>query len=491
MPSATWFGQPRGLATLFFTEMWERFSYYGMRAILVLAMVAAVETGGLGLDDATATAIYGLYTAAVYLLAVPGGWVADRIIGQRQAIWYGGIVITLGHFTMAVPAAPTFYVGLVLIVIGTGLLKPNISTLVGELYPQGGARRDAGFSVFYMGINIGAFLGPLICGWLGEKVNWHAGFAAAGVGMLLGLAQFHLTGRHLGMAGQHPSPEAPTARRRDYIAVWAGLALLLAMVLSALGGWWVIDPVRLAQHAVGVIFGGAVLFFLWAMLFAGLDGLEKRRVGVIAVLFVASAVFWSGFEQAGSSFNLFAERYTDRMIFGWEMPASWLQSVNPLFIILFAPMFAALWVHLARRNLAPSTPLKFALGLLQLAAGFAVLWVASHAVMAGDKVLPTWLILTYLLHTTGELCLSPVGLSAVTQLAPRRMVGQMMGAWFMATALGNLIGGLIAGHFGQEALAQMPARLATIVWVVGGTGLLMLLLARPVARLARSPVEES
>ena len=489
MPS-TWLGQPRGLATLFFTEMWERFSYYGMRAILVLAMVASVESGGLGLDDRTATAVYGLYTAAVYLLAVPGGWVADRLIGQQQAIWYGGIVITLGHFTMALPTVPTFYVGLVLIVIGTGLLKPNISTLVGELYPEGGARRDAGFSLFYMGINLGAFLGPLVCGWLGERVNWHAGFAAAGVCMLLGLVQFRLGGRHLATAGQHPAPVALASRRRDVALVWLGLSGLLAAVLAALGGWWVIDPVRLAGHAVGVIIAAAAAFFVGVILFAGLDRAEQRRVGVIAVFFLAAAVFWSGFEQAGSSFTLFAERYTDRDVFGWVMPASWLQSVNPLFIILFAPVFAALWVRLAQRNLSPSTPVKFALGLLQLAAGFAVLGVASVYVVRGEQVLPTWLILTYLLHTTGELCLSPVGLSAVTQLAPRRLVGQMMGTWFMGAALGNLIGGLIAGHFGDEALADLPHRFAIIVLVVGSAGLLMLLLSRPITRLSRPPATE-
>ncbi len=489
--SSTWLGQPRGLATLFFTEMWERFSFYGMRAILVLAMVAGVESGGLGLDDRTATAIYGLYTAAVYLLAVPGGWVADRLIGQQQAIWYGGIVIALGHFTMALPTSSTFYVGLVLIVIGTGLLKPNISTLVGELYPQGGARRDAGFSLFYMGINLGAFLGPLVCGWLGETVSWHAGFGAAGVCMLLGLAQFRLGARHLSIAGQHPAPLRIASRRRDTALVWLALAALGAAVLSALAGWWVIDPVRLAGHAVGAIIVAAALFFLWVLLFAGLDQDERRRVGVIAVFFVAAAVFWSGFEQAGSSFTLFAERYTDRMIGGWELPASWLQSVNPLFIILFAPAFAALWVKLAQHNLSPSTPVKFALGLLQLAAGFAVLGFASLYVVAGEQVLPTWLILTYLLHTTGELCLSPVGLSAVTQLAPRRLVGQMMGTWFMGAALGNLIGGLIAGHFGDEALVELPQRFATIVVVVGLAGVIMLVLSRPIARLTHRPAVES
>jgi proton-dependent oligopeptide transporter, POT family len=483
MQQATWAGQPRGLATLFFTEMWERFSYYGMRAILVLAMVAGIETGGLGLDDRTATAVYGIYTAAVYLLAVPGGWIADRLIGQQKAVWYGGITIALGHFTMAVPQTPTFFVGMLLIVIGTGLLKPNISTIVGELYPEGGARRDAGFSIFYMGINIGAFVGQIICGYLGERVGWHWGFGAAGVFMVLGLIQYRLTAHHLGEAGKHPSASTPAFRRAGALGVWLAVALMGLVAAAALTGLLTINAVAVAQNTVYVIVGGAALFFGYVLLFGGLETAEKRRVGVIAVFFVAAAVFWSGFEQAGSSFNLFAERYTDRVVFGWEIPASWLQAVNPLFIILFAPLFAALWVNLGRRQLDPSIPAKFALGLIQLALGFAVLYFAALIVVTGEKVLPTWLILTYLLHTTGELCLSPVGLSAVTKLAPRRYLGQMMGTWFMGAALGNLIGGLIAGHFGEEAVEQMPARLLTIVLFVGGAGVLMALLIRPIRQL--------
>ncbi|MFP5305810.1 MAG: peptide MFS transporter [Gammaproteobacteria bacterium] len=491
MTEKTWAGHPRGLSTLFFTEMWERFSYYGMRAILVLAMVAAVEGGGLGLDDRTATAIYGIYTAGVYLLAVPGGWVADRLLGLQRAVWYGGILIAAGHFTMALPFGPTFYLGLLLIVLGTGLLKPNVSALVGHLYPGDmGARRDAGFSIYYMGINIGGFAGPLVCGFLGERVGWHWGFGAAGVFMVLGLIQYRLTGHYLGGAGAEPQLGDPAGRRRGWIAVWGATAALLLAAFAAMAGVFTIDAVAVASAGVYVIVGAAAAFFIWVIGFGGLDSSERQRVGVIAVFFVCAAVFWSGFEQAGSSFNLFAERYTDRVMFGWEMPASWLQSVNSLFIILLAPGFAALWVQLGRRNLDPSIPFKFSIGLIQMGLGFLVLYFASLFVVQGEQVLPTWLILTYLLHTTGELCLSPVGLSAVTKLAPQRYVGQMMGTWFMGAALGNLIGGLIAGHFGEDNVAEMPARFMTVFLTTAGFGVLLALFIRPIKRL-EGGVEES
>ena len=488
-PQPTWLGHPRGLATLFFTEMWERFSYYGMRAILVLAMVAGIETGGLDLDDRSATAIYGIYTAAVYLLCLPGGWIADRLIGQQKAVWYGGILIASGHFTMALPTTPTFFIGMLLIVLGTGLLKPNISVIVGQLYKNDtGARRDAGFTLFYMGINVGAFVGQLICGFLGEKVGWHYGFGAAGIFMTLGLVQYRLTGHYLGDAGREPTTSGNPAhdasvKRIGWRVVWGSLAALAAIVALALLGMVKINPLLFAQGTGVFIVSLAVVFFASVLLFGGLTTEEKKHVGVIALFFVAAAVFWSGFEQAGSSFNLFADRYTDRVIFGWEMPASWLQSVNPLMIIILAPVFAALWIRLSAKNLNPSIPAKFALGLVQLGLGFGVLAFASQFVVAGEKVLPTWLILTYLFHTTGELCLSPVGLSAVTKLAPPRFVGQMMGTWFMGAALGNLIGGLIAGHFGEDNVAEMPARLLTVFFTTAGFGVALALFIKPIKRM--------
>ena len=473
---------PRGLYTLFFTEMWERFSYYGMRALLVLFMVDAVKHGGLGLTDETATAIYGLYTAAVYLAALPGGWVADRFLGARRSVWYGGIVIACGHFTLAIPGTETFYLGLLLVVLGTGLLKPNVSAMVGELYPEGGARRDAGFTVFYMGINLGAALGPLVCSALGEKVNWHYGFAAAGVGMVLGLAQYRLSAKHLGPAGLLAGQQEG-ARRRDWLLL-AGLGcavvLLFALVVMRVVR---INPLTLAQGARNVIVGVAVLYFMSVFLFFHLDATEKKRVAVIVVLFLSSAMFWSGFEQAGSSLNLFAERFTQRVFSGRTIPAGWFQSLGPVFIISLAPVVAAVWIRLARRNLNPSLPAKFALGLLLLGAGFLVMAGASRLVAAGHKVWPQWLISTYLLHSIGELCLSPVGLSSVTKLAPRRLVGQMMGTWFLATSLGNLIAGLTAGKFSADGVAQMPGGYLQIVLMTAGAGMMLLIFTKPIRKL--------
>lgn len=474
--SREFFGHPSGLHTLFFLELWERFSYYGMRAILVLFMVAAAEAGGLGLPDATATAIYGLYTAGVYLLALPGGWIADRLIGQQKAVWYGGIIIAAGHFALAVPMQEMFFLGLVLVVVGTGLLKPNVSTIVGELYPEGGSRRDAGFSIFYMGINVGAFIGPLICGFLGETINWHYGFAAAGVGMVAGLIQYRLTQKNLGQAGAQPTAGDGQGDQTAWRGVWTVVALALALVASIWMGVVPINPVAMAGGATGLIVGVAAVYFLYILARGHLQGFEKKQVMALALLFVFSAIFWSGFEQAGSSLNLFAERYTDREIFGWVAPASWLQSINPIFIILLAPAFAAIWVQLGRRNLDPSIPVKFALGLVFLGIGFGVMAIASIYAAQETLVLPTWLILTYLFHTMGELCLSPVGLSAVTKLSPRKFLGQMMGLWFISIALGNLFAGLLAGRFDDDSLADFPMLFGSVfgVTVIGGVVLLAL-----------------
>jgi POT family proton-dependent oligopeptide transporter len=476
------FGHPRGLSTLFFTEMWERFSYYGMRGILVLFMVNALETGGMGLTDATAAAIYGMYTAGVYLFALPGGWMADRLLGKRQAVFVGGVIIAAGHFSMAVPTSTFFFFGLILIVLGTGLLKPNVSAIVGDLYPDGGARRDAGFSVFYMGINLGAFIGPLVVGYLGENISWHLGFSAAGIGMLLGLIQYKLGDKHLGSAGA--LSEEAQGRTGD---AWRQFAMGVAVVFVVGAGLFALSSsgavaltLERAAQATGVIIVLlAIIYFLAALLFFGLDGDEKKRLFLIFLLFLGSAMFWSGFEQAGSSMNLFAERLTDRVVFGWEAPASWLQSVNPLFIILLAPVAGSLWLRLGDR--APSISAKFGIGLSLLGIGFLVLAWASVAASDANRVTPVWLIVTYFLHTCGELALSPVGLSSVTKLSPKRLVGQMMGIWFMGTALGNLIAGLVAGQFERLPLVQLFGAVAGLAL---GTGLIFLVLKGPISRLA-------
>jgi len=479
----TFFGHPRGLATLFFTEMWERFSYYGMRGVLILFMVDAIQTGGLGMTDGRAAAIYGLFTAGAYLMALPGGWLADRLLGARNTIFYGGILIALGQFSLALmgTSSALFYFGLVLIVCGTGLLKPNVSAIVGDLYPEGGAKRDAGFSVFYMGINLGAFIGPLACGYLGENIAWPWAFTAAGVGMVLGLIQYRVTAGHLrglGFAPKSSAEEKSSAVRVLLAGIGLVLILCLAFAWLQSSGITSLGLEQGAYGAGGIIVGLAVFYFAYQLIFGGLDSAEKKRLVVIFFLFVGAALFWSGFEQAGSSMNLFAERLTDRVVFGWEAPASWLQSVNPIFIIAFAPVFAWLWIALASRQ--PSIPAKFGLGLILLGMGFILMAWASVYASPEHGVSPTWLILTYFLHTCGELCLSPVGLSSITKLSPKRLVGQMMGIWFMGTSLGNLIAGLVAGQIETLPLVQLFGAVAAIVI---GAGLLFILIKGPIKRL--------
>ncbi len=485
---ASFFGHPRGLATLFFTEMWERFGFYGMRALLVLFMTAAITdpNAGLGFSVEQSGAIIGLFFAAVYMMSLPGGWVADRLIGQRRAVLVGGIFIALGYYGMALPSHFTFYVSMVLVVIGTGLLKPNVSTMVGELYPdrssEGNARRDAGFSIFYMGINLGAFLSPLVAGYLGQKINWHLGFATAGVGMTVGLIQYVLGARHLGEAGLQVHSTGSRQIARDWLNLLLG-ALGLALLGALLLGVFHIGVSAIAHAASYIITALALGYLTYVVLFGKLPPEERKRVVVIGMFFVAAAVFWSGAEQAASSLNLVAEQLTNMNVFGWAAPASWLQAVNPLLIISLAPVFAWLWVFLSNRHLEPSSPLKFSFGLILLGAGFGVLIIGTSLAVNGHRISPMWLIVSYFLQTCGELSLSPIGLSAITRLAPHRMVGQMMGIWFMATSLGDLFAGLMASSMGGGAgTGQISAGAAHSVFllmtsVAVGAGLLMLIAA--------------
>ena len=473
---ATFFGHPRGLATLFMTEMWERFTYYGMRAILLLYLVAAIQDGGLGIDEKTGSAIYGLYIGGTYLFSLLGGYIADRITGAQRAVWWGGILIMIGNVLLAFGHAQTFFVGLMLIMFGVGLLKPNISAIVAQLYPEGGSRRDAGFSIFYMGINLGAAIGSALVPEIADKFGWGYGFALPAIGMALGLAQFAVTKRYLGTAGLEPAGAAIQGRA-SWTPVALGIGALVVVAVLALTGTITLDPVMLNSRATYVISAFALGYFTYLYFFAGLDVEERKRVVVMFVLFIACAMFWAGFEQAGASLNLFADRHTDRNILGWDMSAGFLQTVNPTFIIVFAPVFAALWVWLGQRNLDPSAPVKFALGLILMGIGFFVMYLASQYVVAGEKVLPTWLVLTYLFHTFGELCLSPVGLSSFSKLAPARFVGQALGVWFMATSLGNNIAGQIAGGFDWDNPGQMPSQFMFIVWWGVIAGLVLLLLS--------------
>jgi POT family proton-dependent oligopeptide transporter len=483
------FGHPRGLATLFFTEMWERFSYYGIRPLLVLFMTAAMSRGGFGFDRPTASAIVGIYAASVYLASLPGGWVADRWLGLQRAIWTGGVFIALGHLSIALSSVfsrPTFFLGLILIVIGTGLLKPNVSAIVGDLYAADDPRRDAGFSVFYMGINTGALVAPLITGLLGERVGWHWGFGAAGVGMLAGLITFRLrAGPTLGAIGIAPTSTPDQQRRARTVALVALAVIALVVVLGMLGILR-IDPRAVAGAMRNVILAAALLYFVYLFLFAGLDGDERRRIAVVLVLFVFAVVFWSAFEQQPTSLNLFARDFTDRRLLGWEVPTSWFQAAESTAVVLFAPLLAALWSGLARRGRDLSSPTKFALGLSFAGLGFLVMLAASNRVLAGGattRVSMLWLVASYFLQGIGELSLSPVGMSSMTRLAPKRFSGLTMGVWFTSIALGNLIAGLVGGNVDPEKLDAMPTLFGRTSAALFIAAALIMLLVVPIRRM--------
>ena len=472
---------PRGIYTLFFTEMWERMSYYGMRALLVLFMVDQMR-GGLGLKDEQAAAIYGLYTALVYLVALPGGWIGDRLIGAKSAVWWGGVIIAAGHLVLGIDRTSTFYLGLILIALGSGLLKPNMSVLVGQLYPEGGARRDAGFTLFYMGINVGAFIGQIVCSNLGEHVGWRWGFSAAAAGMILGLVQFQLTRKHLATVGNW-QPHPGQNLRRDWLLLIGGIVAIVLAVALCMGGVIPFDPIGVAKLTSWAIVGIAVLFFAWAFLFGKLSPAETRHMIVIVIMIASAVLFFAGFEQAGSSFSLFAERFTIREFGGWKLAAGMFQSLNPLMVIALSPVIAGLWLALAKRNAEPLLATKLSWAMLLLAAGFVVAAIAATRALATGPVWPTWLFSIYLLHTLGELFLSPVGLSAITKLSPPRLTGQMMGVWFLGTSLGNLLAGLLAGEVTGDSAAQMPMRFLQVVGMAGVVGVVLWLCARRIQQL--------
>jgi proton-dependent oligopeptide transporter, POT family len=437
---SSFFGHPRGLSTLFFTEMWERFSYYGMRAFLILYMTTPVIAGGLGMADGDATSIYGTYTGSAWGASIAGGIIGDRWLGQYRSVLLGGVVIMLGHFALVFPPLPFFYAGLALIVIGTGLLKPNVSTLVGSLYPQGDLRRDNGFSIFYMGINVGALLGPLVAGYLAQRVSWHIGFASAGVGMAIGLIQLAI-GRHY----------LKTAVER--------LGAATALAGSPAG-----DEPGAARATGGPLISGA----------------EWKRIAAIAVFFSFGILFFAGYEQAGSTLNLFTDRYTRLEAFGFAIPSSWFQSVQPVFVILLTPIFAWTWTMLGARQ--PSISGKFALGLFFMGMSYLVLVPAGGMAQAGEgiRVSPWWIVVSYAISEFGEICLYPVGMSAVTKLAPPRIVGLMMGVWFLAIAFGNKLAGWAAGFIETMPLATL---FMVMTAVLVGAAVVMAILIKPVSRL--------
>ena len=490
------FGHPRGLSTLFFTEMWERFAYYGMRAILVLFMTASAASGGLGLEVGRAGAIYGTYVALVYMLSLPGGWIADRILGLRRSVFYGGILIMFGQLCLAVPGAKLFYLGLALIVFGTGLLKPNVSAIVGELYGKEDTRRDAGFSIFYMGINLGAFIAPLIVGGLAQSpwfkgvlegmgldpsTSWNWGFGVGALGMFCGLIQYRLGWKHFGDAGIHPSVPAESAEGRSarrqlgggVVGMLALIAILAVLVRQGVIG---VETITSAFSWVYLVL--VLAFFAWLFLGNTWTTAERKRLIVIVVLFAGAAIFWSAFEQAATSLNLFAANNTRNSVFGMTFPSSWFQSVNALLIIIFAPVFAWIWMSLGKRD--PSSPAKFAFGLVSVGLGFVVMVAAAQASANGVLVSPWWLVATYLLHTIGELSLSPVGLSSMTKLAPDRVKGMMMGVWFLAASVGNLIAGGVLGFYATFTLPQVFGAVAAFAII---SGLVMFALVLPIKRM--------
>ncbi|MCA9679652.1 MAG: MFS transporter [Kofleriaceae bacterium] len=506
------FGHPRGLSTLFFTEMWERFSYYGMRAFLVLYMTAEVAKGGLGYGVARAGLVYGMYTSSVYLMSVPGGWIADRFLGLRRAVLLGGILIMAGHVSLAMPLEGSFYVGLGLVVLGTGLLKPNISAIVGQLYGANDPRRDAGYSIYYMGINIGALVAPIACGFLAQSSTfqgwlssagidpnsaWHFGFGAAAVGMFFGLVQYWLGSRHLGDAGGPPAPrETAAAKKRDRLILVAvligtfGVPILFG-VLMAKG---VIANKEDLEHAFTYL-----LLSLTVALFAALylwgceDSEERRRLTVILVLFLGAVTFWAAFEQAGSTLNLFAQEHTRNELLGIGFPASYFQSINSVCVILLAPVFAALWVYLGKRGKEPSSPIKFGIAQFLVALGFAVLIPAAitldgpqtaFAALKGPfqhvLVSPGWLVALYFIHTAAEMCLSPVGLSSMSKLAPKRIGGLVMGIWFLAASWGNFLAGKAVGY---TVTATYQSFFTGMIIFPVIMGMVLLVLAGPIRRM--------
>ncbi|MCX6918115.1 MAG: peptide MFS transporter [Verrucomicrobia bacterium] len=482
-------GHPKGLSNLFFAELWERFSYYGMRALLTLFMVAPMAAGGLGFDQVKAASVYGNYVMSSYMLCILGGFIADNFIGARRAVLIGGFIITLGHFTLTLNSLPTFYAGLILVAVGTGLLKPSISTLVGGLYARGDARRDAGFSLFYMGINIGAFAAPLVTGYLAQDEgfkqilvgwgldplhSWHWGFGAAGVGMTLGMLVYvrRLNWiRHIGEApdAQEPRPWLPL------VLVATGTFVLLYLMMQSDRKdsflvpfinrsfsfiWQPIPYVWLAY----TIYSLPILVVLYFGVLRKDE--DSKRIAAIGVFFIAAVLFWAVFEQAGTSLTLFADELTRNEAFGRPYPSAWFQSVNSFFVIALAPVFAWLWVTLSTRQ--PSVALKFVFGLIFLGLSFALMVPAAQATVAG-KVSPWWLIGVYFLQTLGEMCLSPVGLSTMSKLAPARLTGLIMGVWFLATSLGNKLSGTLSEDFSSKdpvALSHFFSNQAIVVGIV-------------------------
>ncbi|MEU8959801.1 oligopeptide:H+ symporter [Streptomyces sp. NPDC048518] len=466
----TFFGHPRGLATLFMTEMWERYSFYGMKALLPLYLIAP---GGMGMSATTATAIYSVYMSMVYLLAMPGGWMADRFWGPRKTVVIGASVVILGHITLALPTSASFFAGLALVAIGSGLLKANISVMVGHLYkgPQD-PRRDGGFTLFYIGINLGAFLAPLSIGTVGENVNWHFGFALAAVGMALGLAQFMLGSRHLSEQSSVISQPATPEQRRSALRtglIWLIVAAALYTLMGVTGNFadWALMPLIIA----GLVIPVTVLARMKRD--KELSQLEQSKLSGYIWFFVVAAVFWMIYDQNGSTLSIFGKGSTTNNLLGFDFPTSWYQSLNPIFIMALAPVVASAWLWLNKRGKEPSTAVKFASSLTLIGISFAVFLIPLiDTANNGGRVSPMWLVAIYFIQTVGELCLSPVGLSLTTKMAPEKYSAQMMGVWFLAVTAGDSVTGLLTSpQLGVDLNNSGAVAVEAILAVVAGFGI--------------------
>jgi POT family proton-dependent oligopeptide transporter len=480
-------GHPKGLYVLFFAEMWERFSYYGMRALLIFYL-----TQHWLFSDEDASLVYGAYTALVYIAPVLGGYLADRYLGQRKAVLFGAVLLTIGHFLMAFegesglgqanPMIDVFWAALAFIIVGSGFLKANISVIVGQLYPRTDVRRDGAYTIFYMGINAGAAIGTIIAGYLGQTYGWAYGFGAAGVGMLLGLVVFVMFKPLLMGKGESTVPEKLAA---PYMGIRFEWFLYVVGLLAVAVTWWLVQNQAVVGSILGVFGGLLVLYVIWTAI-TKLEPHDRDRIFAAMFLIFGSILFWALFEQAGSSLNLFTDRYVDRA----GVEASLFQSINPIYIILLAPLFATLWTWLGRKGLEPSAPAKFGLAMVQLGAGFLVLVFGSQAVGMENMTPVIFIFLIYLLHTTGELCLSPVGLSAMNRLAPAHMASLIMGTWFFASATGNFVAGLIAAATGSEAASGEGAAKETVLavysqigWIAVGVGVAVVVISPLIKRL--------
>lgn len=492
----TFLGHPKPLLSLSMVELWERFSYYGMRSLLVIFMSATLNEGGLGYAKDYASAIVGIFGAALYLATLPGGWIADNYLGQKKAVFFGSCFIALGHLCIALSYffSSLFFLGLAFIVIGTGLFKTCASVMVGMLYKKGDPRRDSGFTIFYMGINIGAFIAPLICGLLQKEYGWHFGFGAGGIGMLISLLIFYFKtmpdfkefDEATGLEGKSYNKPVKINKNAEIIILF-GVLVLLALVFLFYSGVLVFDPVSLSEQIIIVTIGCVGIYFLYFFLFSSLNTQEKKKLLVVFILFCAATIFWATFEQQATSFSLFAKDFTDMVVFGYEIPVAWIQSINPIFIILFAPIFSTMWINLEKRGKDPSSISKFTLGVLIAGIGFMVLVLTSKFLVANEGVKASIFIiaLSLLFLSLGELCLSPVGLSLMSKFAPDLIKNQIMGIWFVASALGNVVAGLIGGHVKGENLQQLPNIFGLSMWLLFGMAVFLFIIKYPLYKMLK------